>query len=377
VVAAGVLLVVSLASAAAPRAAETRQALEGRRAYERAIALEADGNHAAALSLLWAAAGAAPRDAEIQNRLGEALDRLGALDAAIDGFERALAVRPAFHRARNNLVIALGKAGRGAEGVRRAEAWVAAAPDDPDGRFTLALAAAEQDVELAVASLRQVIAARPRHGLAHLNLARLLKRLDRVGEATAAAERAVAIDARPEAGLALGALLFQQGRLDAALAAYDAVLDANPRIAEAWLQRGTVLRARGDLRAAAEAMRRAVALEPGAWGARAALATVLSAAGDSIGARQASGEAERLREAERLERAAVTMTTVGIARLERGDLAGALERFTSATGIAATYAPAHYHLGRTLVRLGRDAEARRSFARARQLNPSLVAPDTR
>jgi hypothetical protein len=54
-----------------------------RQAYAKAIELEAAGNHAGSLSLLWEAAGLAPRDADVQNRLGEALERMGALDGAV------------------------------------------------------------------------------------------------------------------------------------------------------------------------------------------------------------------------------------------------------------------------------------------------------
>src|SRR5918994_7676160 len=71
----------------------TAQDARARDAYTRAVELEAQGNHSAALALLWEAAGLAPRDAEIQHRLGEALDRIGALDAAVDSFRRALAAR--------------------------------------------------------------------------------------------------------------------------------------------------------------------------------------------------------------------------------------------------------------------------------------------
>jgi hypothetical protein len=39
-----------------------------------------------------------------------------------------------------------------------------------------------------------------------------------------------------------------------------------------------------------------------------------------------------------------------------------------------SYAPAHYQLGRDLQGLNRTNEARAAFARARQLNPSLVPP---
>src|SRR5262245_16767898 len=103
---AAAIVAVAMASAGAPGVPAGQDARQARAAYERAVALEADGNDAAALSLLWSAAGSAPDDAEIQNRLGEALDRLGALDAAVDAFRRALAVQPAFGRAMNNLVVA-------------------------------------------------------------------------------------------------------------------------------------------------------------------------------------------------------------------------------------------------------------------------------
>ena len=86
---------------------------------------KAEGNYAAALSLLWEASGLAPRDAEVQNRLGEALERIGALDAAVDAYRRALAERPAFRKASNNLILALVKTGKGPEAVERARALVA------------------------------------------------------------------------------------------------------------------------------------------------------------------------------------------------------------------------------------------------------------
>ena len=85
-----VVLALTLASGAA--AQDVRGARE---AYSRAVALEAGGNDAAALALLWQAAGAAPRDAEVQNRLGEALAAMGALDAAVEAFEQARSARPA------------------------------------------------------------------------------------------------------------------------------------------------------------------------------------------------------------------------------------------------------------------------------------------
>jgi protein O-GlcNAc transferase len=367
----------TLLLAAAVVVASQAPAPDARRArasYERAVALEAEGRHAAALSLLWAAAGDAPGDAEIQQRLGEALERLGALDAAIDAYEHALAAEPASGKARNSLVVALGKAGRGADGVVRARAWLAAAPGDTDRLFTLALAEAEHDVDAAMHTLRDVLARRGDDALAHYNLALLLKRVDRLDEAIAAAERSVTIDARPEARLALGTLHAQRGDLDRAARAFEAAVAVQPALFDAWLQLGAVRRARGDLRGAADAFYRATTLRPDAWGAQAALASVLARAGDDAGARRASSEAERLRAAERRVREAVTITAVGIARLDAGDAAGGLERFTAALAVDAGYAPAHYHRGRSLRVLGRAAEADAAFARAQQIDPSLVAP---
>jgi Flp pilus assembly protein TadD len=68
------------------------------------------------------------------------------------------------------------------------------------------------------------------------------------------------------------------------------------------------------------------------------------------------------------------MTAVGVARFDAGDLEAARDRFSAAIATADAYAPAHYHLGRALHRLGRSDEARVAFDRARQLNPSLVSP---
>src|SRR6185312_12002724 len=107
---------------------------------------EAEGNFPAALSLLWEAAGLSPRDPEIQNRLGEALERVGALDAAVSAYRTALAVQPDSRKASNNLILALVKVGRGEEAVERARALVSADAKDPDRYFTLGLAQSEQNI---------------------------------------------------------------------------------------------------------------------------------------------------------------------------------------------------------------------------------------
>ncbi len=152
-------------------------------AYDRAIALEAQGNHAAALALLWEASGAAPRDPDIQNRLGEALDRIGALDAAIDAYRRALAERPSFRQASNNLMLALVKVGRGLKQSRSRRSSCSKRQPIRSRYFTLGLAQSEQDYEAAIRTFRKALELAPRHTLARYNLALVLRRADRLDEA--------------------------------------------------------------------------------------------------------------------------------------------------------------------------------------------------
>jgi tetratricopeptide (TPR) repeat protein len=274
----------------------------------------------------------------------------------------------------NSLAVALAKAGRGADAVERARAWVAAAPADPERRFTLALAQADQDVDASMATLRQVLAAQPDHALAQHNLALLLKRMDRTEEAIDAARRAIAIQPRAEAHLVLGGLYAQQEAFGPAVSALEAAVAADPRSVESWMLLGSVHETRGDLSRAADAFRKAIALRPDAWSAYAALAIVLRRQGDPAGADRASADAERRRIRERAEREAVVLTAVGVASLDAGDAETARVRFGAALAADERYAPAHYHLGRALQRLRRPDEARAAYARAYELNPALVPP---
>ena len=343
--------------------------------YTRAAQLEADGSQAAALALLWEAAGLAPRDADVQQRLGEALERIGALDAAVDAYRRAVTARPDSVRADNSLTLALVKAGRGPEAVERARARVAEAPGDPERHFTLGLAQSEQDVDAALRTFERVIAMRPDHALAHYNRALVLKRVDRTKEAIASLQRALDIQARAEAQFALGTLYVHQGDFDRAIAALKAAVAAEPRLVDAHIALGSVFKAKRQLPEAVDALRRAIALQPDSWSARAALATVLQQAGEKDAAAQEAAEAERRRLRGALEREAAALTAVGIARLDAGDAAGAAEQFRRAIVRVDTYAPAHYQLGRALQRQGQDEAARAAFLRAYGLDRNLLPPD--
>ena len=369
-----IIVVLALSASGFPAGAQKDPADRARQASARALELEARGDQAGALSLLWEAAGLAPGDADIQNRLGEALERLGALDAAISAYRQALAARPEFRKASNNLILVLVKAGRGAEAVERARMLADAAPGDPERLFTLGLAQSEVNVSDAIATFRRILELAPRHVLARYNLALVLKRTDRLDDALEQVERVLAIEQRPEALYTRGIIYWHKGDLDGAASALREAVRADPRYVEAYASLGAVLRARRDADGAAAALRRAIELDPVRADVHYTLAQVLRSKGDDEGARKEFAEADRLRTRTRVAQEATMWTAAGTQQLDAGDAAGAAGLFERAVTVDDRYAPAYYQLGRALLRLGKDDDARRAFATASALNPSLVAP---
>jgi tetratricopeptide (TPR) repeat protein len=370
----GSAVVVMLCLAAPAAALDATQDAPARSIYQQALDLQNRANDDAALSLLWEAATLAPRDAEIQNALGEALDRIGALDGALAAYRAALAARPDFPKAANNLILALAKAGRGEEAVERARARVAEKPGDAERQFTLALAQSEQDVSSAIESYQRTLALAPRHVLARYNLALTLSRVDRAGDAIDELRRAIQIESRPELHYALGVIYWHQGDLDRAAAALSEAIAANDRYAEAYYTLGAVLKAKREWKGAAAALERAIALRPAHAEAHSTLAQVLELAGNGAAAAVERDRAEQLRREKAREQEASALTAAGVEQFGHGELPAALATFRKATAVLNSYAPAFYQMGRTLDALGRGAEARAAFARAHELNPSLQTP---
>jgi tetratricopeptide (TPR) repeat protein len=353
-------------------AAAQDSSVRAKAAYDRAIKLEADGNFAASLSLLWEAAGLAPRDAEIQNRLGEALERIGALDAAVSAYRTAVATKPDFQKASNNLILALVKVGKGEEAVERARTRVSADPKDADRYFTLGLAQSEQNIDDAIGSFRRTLDLAPQHTLARYNLALALNRSDHVSESIDELKRALAIDPQPQIHYSLGIIYWHQGEFDRAVTELKAAIAQQPNYADAHYALGSVLKARKDWKGAADALRHAIALRSDS-SIHYTLAQVLQKSGDDKGAKAEFAESERLRLRTEADQRASVWTAVGVQKLD-GDPQAALDLFRRATAASDQYAPAFYQMGRALQQLGKTQEAREAFARAGALNPALAAP---
>ena len=368
------LALASCLSIAALALTEARQDPRATGIYRQAMDLQEHGNDSAALSLLWEAATLAPRDADIQNALGEALDRIGALDGAVTAYRAALAARPDLQKAANNLILALARSGRGEEAVERARGRVADKPADPDRQFTLGLAQSEQDVSGAIESFRRTLTLDPRHVLARYNLALTLSRIDRSDEAIDELRRAIQIEPRPELHYALGVIAWHLGDLDRAVAALRDAVASNERYADAYATLGAVLKSKRDWKGATAALERAIALRPDRPDTHSMLAQTLELAGNGAAAAAERARAARLREEQAREQEASALTAAGVEQFGRGEFRDALATFQKATAVLNSYAPAFYQMGRTLDALGRGGEAREAFARAQALNPSLRHP---
>jgi predicted O-linked N-acetylglucosamine transferase (SPINDLY family) len=192
---------------------------------------------------------------------------------ALPCFERALAIKPSYLDARNNLARTLRSLGRLDQAIEQFEMVLQAAPRSPAAHFELGAACeAAGHSGAAERHYRQAIALQPRFFEACLHLARVLQAQERPLEALGYAEQAVAL--RAESGGArnnLGNVLRALGRSQQAIGQYEAALKLDPQLVIAHYNCGLALRGEGRIADAREHFARAFALEPRALEAELAL----------------------------------------------------------------------------------------------------------
>ncbi|MFO1303492.1 MAG: tetratricopeptide repeat protein [Burkholderiales bacterium] len=164
-------------------------------------------------------------------------------------------------------------------------------------------------------------------------------------------------------GNALAAL----GRHDEALASYQEALAHQPDYAGAHVNIGNLHLRRDETDAAIESYRRALAIDPAMPQVLLALGTALEDVGrldDAVAAlRDAIHRDPGLTEAH---------ARLGNALVQRNDLSEALACFRKATEVAPSQAETWGNLGSMLVKLGRHDEAIAAFGKAVELKPDLV-----
>ena len=215
--------------------------------------------------------------AEAQLRLGQVLERMGALEEATDRYLAARAIEPGsavVHRALGNVQVARGDVESAIASYRRA---IELSPEDANAQNDLGIAYQRLGkVDAAIASFRAALAIDSNYANAHANLGVVLHLCGNDDEAVEHFRRALALEPKhPEARHNIGSVLLKQGDLDEAITYFLEVLRVAPAYADAFLNLGMAYRALGRFDDAETSLRRAIDLARGTPTARSARSNLL------------------------------------------------------------------------------------------------------
>ena len=161
---------------------------------------------------------------------------MGRLDEALGRYRQALAIRPDYPQAENNLGNVLLLQGQTEEALQHMRAALRMDPANAEAHYNVgSVARSKGDLSEAIDQFRQAVALRPDFTPAVMGLAWLLATapdasLREPGEAVRLAEHAVDLTERREPGVldVLGAAYAAAGQFDRAVSASQAALDLKP-----------------------------------------------------------------------------------------------------------------------------------------------------
>lgn len=193
-----------------------------------------------------------------------ALQGLGQLDAACAGYDQTLALQPTFSGAHRNRGIAMQELGRLDAAVASFDQAIALAPDDAHAHAGRGLALLHhKQLEAAVASFERAVALNPDYALAHAYCGTALKDLKRSQAAVASYDRAIAL--KPdyaEAYLNRGIALDDWGKVDEAEVSFRRAIAIDPQLSAAHHSLAFLKQTMGDTQAAIQSYRCALACKP-------------------------------------------------------------------------------------------------------------------
>lgn len=344
-----------------------------------------------------------PADAETWFMLGLARAQRADIAGAEQAFRRCVALRADAFGAWDNLGLALLQRGDLAEARRCFRTSIKLNSGNPIPHNGLGqLYRLQNDLPKSAASLREALRIAPRFGAAHAQLALTLRALNRNAEAitharsaieinpnavdawhtlgellqsqadfegaVAAFQRALQLKPGAETWCALGALMEELNRRDAARDSYLRALDLQPRLLRAHIRLGVVLSGQGDIAAARGRLETALEIEPGHPVATAELANVLALQGHYQEALQRLEPLLQGRDT-RIEVALAYAALSGrVGQQERArDL---LERLDAGGKVPASHQePLLFALARLQEQACRYEEAFRHYQRAQSLRP--------
>jgi len=217
----------------------------------------------------------------------------------------------------------------------------------------------------------RAVRAKPQSAIRHCNRAGLLLLLGRREDALKAADEAIGAEPNSaDAHTVRGIVLRSFGRVEEALRCSERAIKLDPGREDARNNRGSSLMALGRFEEAVEELDRAIKLEPRQSMPHANRGMALHRLG-------------RVEEAIRSLRRAVSIShddpttwlDIGAMLFQLGKTNKSLGAVDTSIKLMPNNARAHHARGLVLHRLGRGEEARKSFERAHELDPTLEVPD--
>lgn len=244
---------------------------------------------------------------------------------------------------------------------------VADQPDDSEALYLLAISELELgSTAAAIEHLQQTLALEP-SAPAHYHLGESLFRADRIDEAVAQFQAALALDAgNADAFSGLGRALQAQFRFDEAAASYRQALAIEPNKPAALANLGQILHKQGRFDEGIAAYRQVLALQPDA--------DTHTNLGSLLYAQNRIDKAiDCYRAALALEPGAATaLNNLGVALCDLGRLPEAIACYRRAIAARFDYAEAHRNLGAALKDRGELEAAVTSLQQALDLKPDYV-----
>ena len=280
-------------------------------------------------------------------------------------------VSKSFHNCRghNNLGNALNRRGRTEEAVEHYLQALRIYPDYAEAHYNLAIALDKQGyTEKAVEHYLQALRIQPDYAEAHNNLAAALNKQGRTEEAIEHCLQALRIQPDvAEAHYNLGNALDKQGRAEEAIEYYLQALRIDPDFAEVHNNLGNALKKRGRTEEAVEHYLQALRIQPDYAEAHYNL-------GNALDKRGRTEEAvEHYLQALRIDPDfAEVHNNLGNALKKRGRTEEAIEYYLQALRINPDFAEAHYNLGNALDKQGRTEEAIEHYVYVLRINPDYA-----
>jgi tetratricopeptide (TPR) repeat protein len=254
----------------------------------------------------------------------------GRVAESVPLYRQALAIRPHYTAAHNNLGNALLQLGEFAPAVAAYRLALAESPENADVHCNLANALRQLgELPEALLESERAIALNPQLSMAHNNLALLLAQRGQRAEAALSYRRALSLNpAYIEALNNLGNVLRELGESREAVALYRQAIELDPQRAESHCSLGTVLCELQRLEEAAVSFRQALALHADYAQAHLGLATALRMQGRGSEAEASCRQALAL-EPNNVE----ALALLGELHADRGRFAEAQQLFHSALAI--------------------------------------------